>query len=490
MDNNKTIVENSVKYHTKGNPEGMSMKKLFFILYCMFSVTLSFAYDFEVDGYRFTVLTSTTAEFAGVSPNHKGEVYIPEFVTFSGKQLTVSTIVEYAFEEYKAAFLRIPQHINYIKNAAFYKAQIDSLHFDNSEKSISLQNTINRSPAMASSQLGSVYIGRQINRTDYNSNADGPFIWSSVKRVYIGQTCSFCQELFSGCNNLEQVVVKEGFYITSIDCECFNYCSKLKYIDLKEGLTSISSSAFNNCTSLDSIYIPSTVTYISSYAFSNDINIKRVVSASDSPNAIGVEAFPGIVYLTATLSVPIGAKTKYEKTTGWKEFQNIAEINKEPALQQCEMPLINYSNGKILLKCSTPGATYYYTLSAPDIANNNINTNGIINLKGKYDIFAYATAEGYKQSNTVTATLYWLNANLETDNIKQAQTRGIVVSSNNGIISISGLDNNEKVSFYSTDGITLGSQKAIDGCVNYAVGTAEKFIIVRIGNNSLKVTNQ
>lgn len=391
----------------------------------------------------------------------------------------------------KLLFLEFLNTLPTIKRGAFSRAQIDSLHFDNSEKSISLQNTINEGPAMYLSQLGSVYIGRQINRTDYNSNADGPFRNSSVKKVYIGKTCSFCEELFSACTSLEQVIVEEGAYITSISSECFSNCFKLKSIDLKEGLTSISSSAFYKCTSLDSIYIPSSVTSISSYAFSEATNIKKVVSASDSPNAIG-EAFPGIVYLTSTLCVPIGAKSKYEKTTGWKEFSNIIEIktDEKPPFQQCEMPIINYSNGKILLNCNTPGVTYHYTLSAPDVANNSISSNGIINLKGKYDIFAYATAEGYKPSNTVTATLYWLNANLETDNINQAQTRGIVVSSDNGIISISGLDNNEKVSFYSTEGTVLGSQKAIDGRVSYAVGTAQKIIIVKIGDNSIKVMNQ
>ncbi len=77
-----------------------------------------------------------------------------------------------------------------------------------------------------------------------------------------------------------------------------------------------------------------------------------------------------------------------------------------------------------------------------------------------------------------------------TDNINLPKMRGITVSCHDGFVSISGLDNNESVSFYTVDGKVLGTQKAIDGRVNYAVGTVQKIIIVRIGDSSIKITNQ
>lgn len=69
------------------------------------------------------------------------------------------------------------------------------------------------------------------------------------------------------------------------------------------------------------------MTSISSNAFSEAKNINIVVSASDAPASIGETAFPGIVYLSATLYVPSGTKSKYETTNGWKEFANIIETN-------------------------------------------------------------------------------------------------------------------------------------------------------------------
>lgn len=309
----------------------MKQKKILFTLafLCLQTTQSLFAYDLEVDGLRYTIITSSTAEFAGVNPDYEGEVIIPEYVSYSGKQLSVNTIGEYAFQFYNAPFLRIPEHITKIKNAAFYEAQIDSLHFENSDNSIDLSNTINRGPSLSYSNLGSVYIGRKINRTDYNSNAKGPFYCSSVKKVYLGKTCELASKLFQSCGKLEKVIVKEGSYITYIGDDCFSYCHQLKTIDLKNGLETISYRAFLGCESLDSIYFPSTVTAIRSNAFSEAKNIKTVVSASVSPVAIAETAFPGIVYMSATLYVPTGTKTKYETTEGWKEFVNIREIGQE-----------------------------------------------------------------------------------------------------------------------------------------------------------------
>lgn len=406
------------------------MKRLLLAICCILTSALSYAYDFEVDGYRYTVITSSTAEFSGVAPNYEGEVIIPEFVSYSGKQLSVSTIGEYAFKSYKASFLRIPRHITNIENAAFYDAQIDSLHFEDCENSISLQNTINRGPSMSYSILGSVYIGREINRTDYNSNANGPFYCSSVKKVYIGKTCSLCQELFQSCSSLEQVILKEGAYVSSISSECFRNCSKLKSIDLKKGLTSISSLAFYNCTSLDSIYIPSTVTSINSNAFSGATGIKTVVSASDSPNAISETSFPGIVYLTSTLYVPLGLKAKYETTSGWKEFANIVETD------------------------NLPSDNYFYTLNLSvstggciSVDNNTYtNQHEIISIKEGDDLkFTIKANDGYYLKSFIVngedKTKEITNNSLIISSIKQNTTIDVTFKALSAYLTIKSADN-------------------------------------------------
>ena len=122
------------------------------------------------------------------------------------------------------------------------------------------------------------------------------------------------------------------------------------------------------------------------------------------------------------------------------------------------------------------------------MATDAYSQDGNVTLVAAYKISAYATADGYQPSETTTATLYWINANLENDpstNITQAKTRGIVASSEGGIVTLSGLDNGEMVSFYSPDGRLVGTSKAENGTASYAVNSS--IIIAKVANQSIKL---
>ena len=450
------------------------MKRLILLMLIFSSLNIA-ANDIELNGiiYNISSVADRTVEVAGLADYSLTEMIIPEKIEIEGMYYTVNKIADRALNTASGYAeimnIKLPTSIKKIGDFAFDKccSKITSIEIPESTESIGLY-------AFSGDNLKDVYfLGSSINKIDMNAFGD------KEKNIHIndlGHWCNiyfpyaernplyYAKHLYIGEKEITNLVIPDK--TTDITMYAFAGAKNLKSVSFHENINSIGYNAFMECNNINTIYC---------YAL--------------EPPSLGSNAFSSNVYLHATLIVPKGAKGKYQNAKEWKAFLNIIEENEKPSLQQCEMPLINYSNGKILLNCNTPGATYYYTLSAPDVANNSISSNGIISLKGKYDIYAYATAEGYKQSNTATATLYWLNANLETDNINQAQTRGIVVSSDNGIISISGLDNNEKVSFYSTEGMVLGSQKAIDGRVSYAVGTAQKIIIVKIGDNSIKVMN-
>ncbi len=95
------------------------------------------------------------------------------------------------------------------------------------------------------------------------------------------------------------------------------------------------------------------------------------------------------------------------------------------------------------------------------MANDTYSKEGKVSLSAAYKISAYATADGYSASEKAEATLCWLSANQETTNINLAKTRGIMISAQNGIVSISGLDNGELVRFYATDGQLVGSASTV-----------------------------
>ena len=105
-----------------------------------------------------------------------------------------------------------------------------------------------------------------------------------------------------------------------------------------------------------------------------------------------------------------------------------------------------------------------------------------------YNIYCEATAEGYTKSDLAEATLYWLptEGTLET-NINTAETRGVMASSANGFVTLSGLNTDEQVSFYTADGRELGSVKAIDGTAHFAAQSVT-VVIAKIGKESLKIS--
>lgn len=102
-------------------------------------------------------------------------------------------------------------------------------------------------------------------------------------------------EAFSGCKDLERVVIPE--YISSIPNKAFYGCEKLKSITLNEGISSIGEYAFCGCNSLSSIKLPASVKYIFKGAF---ISCKGLVNVQTSGKikTIGESAFQGCTSLT------------------------------------------------------------------------------------------------------------------------------------------------------------------------------------------------
>ena len=64
--------------------------------------------------------------------------------------------------------------------------------------------------------------------------------------------------------------------------------------------------------------------------------------------------------------------------------------------------------------------------------------------------------------------------------------RGIAIQSAGGFINISGLDNNEKVSFYGIDGKALGSATAINGTTSFAAQSGS-IVVAKIGKENIKI---
>lgn len=101
------------------------MKKLLFVLMSLISLT-AHAYDFEVDGISYNVLSpgDLTCEVAKVDedwverPEYTGEIVIPETVFFI-KKIKVVGIGERAFENQKMELVVLPSSVTSIGKGAF-----------------------------------------------------------------------------------------------------------------------------------------------------------------------------------------------------------------------------------------------------------------------------------------------------------------------------------------------------------------------------------
>ena len=245
---------------------------------------------------------------------------------------------------------------------------------------------------------------------------------------------------------------------------------------------------FQGCSGLTSITIPSSVTSLGYGCFVDCKNLKTVYFEGKYCNSNYADLkIPTI----SIIKVPTEYLQGYKDSFG-SDYKYIYAWNPDGSgddtkpVTQCATPSVSYGEGKLMFACETTGAKYHYTITDTDIKSDALSENGEVSLSAAYNISVYATADGYKASDKVEATLYWVNANLDTGtNINMVRTRGVVASAHDGIVTLSGLDNGEVVKFYATDGKYLGSSVAANGAASFAVN--ESLVIAKVGKDSIKI---
>jgi len=481
------------------------MKKLFLFLSLILVASKIGATGFiTIDDLKYFIDTDNNEATLVANDYAEKEYIIPEEINYNGEKYYITALGNSCFANCKELTnINVPKNVKSLGKECFSGC--------NNLETIALPNTIEEIGAYcfyACSKLSTIEIPETITELkescfEFCRSLSNINIPNSIKNI--GDDC------FQGCTNLEKVKFSKalsklsrgcfagcGFKeidipnnINSLEAQCFCNCSKLTKITLPEGLTIIGPYCFEKCNSLKEITIPSTVCSIAGGGFSccNFSTIKCF--AKNPPSSYGDDVFLYSDISTTLLYVPKESVEKYKNAKCWSNFSIILPIDSDNDnhTEKCRIPSISYISGKIHLSSRTTNAEYHYSITDSDIKTDAYSETGEIPLEATYKISAYATAAGYKASDKATATLYWINANLETTGIKQAKTRGVIASCHDGFISISGLDNNESVSFYTVDGKALGTQKAINGTASYAIGSNAQIVIARIGENSIKIIN-
>ena len=484
-----------------------SLFKGFVMLVVLMLMTTSSAMAQEdkyevIDGFRY--LLDSDAKTATLVPKtdgkYSGDIIIPEKVKgndgveyivdslggncFSGSGLTSITIPSSVTSLGEACFslcsgltsITIPSSVTSLGDLCFFGcSSLTSITIPSSVTSLG------EACFSACVSLTSITIPSSVTSLDCFSGCSGLLsitIPSSV--TLLGGAC------FSGCSSLTSITIPSS--VTSMGYDCFRDCSGLKSITIPSSVTSLGWHCFWNCSGLTSITIPSSVTLLGESCFEGCQNLETVYFEGKycRSNYANLN-----IPTTSIIKVPTEYLQGYKDSFG-SDYKYIYAWNPDGSgddtkpVTQCATPSVSYGEGKLMFACETTGAKYHYTITDTDITSDALSENGEVSLSAAYNISVYATADGYKASDKAEATLYWINANLDTGtNINMVKTRGVVASAHDGIITLSGLDNGEVVKFYATDGKYLGSSVAANGAASYAVN--ESLVIAKVGKDSIKI---
>lgn len=337
---------------------------------------------FIVDGMTFKVTSIGPNEVQvgtgsfdenAIDPATTGDVVIPAVVTDSyGIDYSVTAIGNAAFVECtKLSSVFIPNTIKEIGCDAFWYC--DAL------TSITIPNSVTIIGPGAfgyCQKLTSVYFDNTTPIVFQNKNSQGgPFaMCANLNSVYINDLSAWCGNTFEIDNNYR-------------DSWPFNRCHGQThlFVDGKEvinlvipdGVSNICQYTFSDCNSLCSVTIPNSVKSIGMGAFADCGSLKIVYSHISEPFAInGVFAGWKGISEDVILYVPVGTKTLYEATEGWKDFKNIVEMTPYDVLDNNTVTahfLQPDEEGKVEIPATVEidGKTYTVTEIAADAFKDN-----------------------------------------------------------------------------------------------------------------------
>ena len=296
---------------------------------------------------------------------------------------------------------------------------------------------------------------------------------------------------FEECSSLTSITIPNS--VTSIGEEAFRECSGLTSFTIPNSMTSIGEAAFYRCTSLTSITIPNSVTSIGEWAFSGCGGLTSI-TIPNSVTSIGEWAFSycsGLTSVTIPNSVTsIGEYTFYECSglTSVTIPNSVTSIGNW-AFSGCGgLTSITIPNSVTSIRsgafsrCNEIENVYCYAETVPstktDAFSNSYIEDATLHVPASA-IEAYKTTEPWSAFGTFKT--------IEgTVGIESVEARSIAIQSADGFITISGLDNNETVSFYGIDGKALGSAKAMGGTATFAAQSG-LVVVAKIGKESVKI---
>lgn len=242
---------------------------------------------------------------------------------------------------------------------------------------------------------------------------------------------------------------------------------------------------------LTSVTIGNSVQDIVGETFASCKNIETVTCLATQVPYTHSDVFKDSYVEYATLIVPETSLQSYKTTAPWSQFGTFKTLEggDVPTTKKCEKPTISYENGVLLFTTETEGAEIVSEIKDIDIMKHYTSS---IALSAKYEITTYATKAGYDDSDVATATLVWIEARLDgtSTDAKEitANAKPLLIAQDAGIVTISGLQDGEKVSAFDASGKQIATSRTIGAETMIDLSSQQgKAAIINVGGKSVKL---
>ncbi|MBQ5714483.1 MAG: leucine-rich repeat domain-containing protein [Bacteroidaceae bacterium] len=461
--------------------------KTILLCFCMFASINAFAEAIEINGIYYNLdFNQKTAEVTKNPFEYKDKVKIPETVAFKNTNYSVTSIGDYAFyDDFGLTSVTIGNSVTSIGGYAF--ANCSGL------TSVTIPNSVISIGGFAfsgCSGLTSVTIPNSV--TSIGKNAF--YRCTGLTSVTIGNSVtSIAGYVFYNCSALTSVTI--GNSVKSIGEQAFYGCSGLASITIPNSVTSIGDYAFYECGGLTSVNIGNGVKSIGGSAFANCAELTDVYCYAEKVPTTKSDAFAESYIEYATLHVPAASVEQYKATAPWSDFGTIVATDgttpEPPTPEKCATPTISYSKGELTFSCNTEGAEFISEIKDADIKKHYTAS---VSLTATYNISVYATKVNYENSDTIQATLCWIEQQPQTegitdeDAVAEVQAVPVLIQTQGNTINVEGAEAGTEIILYGTNGVQLDSVIATTGTASLnASGLSGSVAIVKIGNKTVKV---
>lgn len=257
---------------------------------CLLSSTNVSAYDFEVDGVYYDVvsLNELTCEVVeGKQYKYKGDIVIPSTVNYNGRAFTVVEIAATAFRGCsELTGITIPNTIKTLYSNSFDRCtKLERVIIEDGEETLKVNKRgwLN-TPGDEYWQwhmfyccpIKTLYLGRNLSYDAGERHWTGDtYYWAyyapfhkiqTLTEVTIGNSVTeIGSRAFYGCTGLTSVTI--GNSVTTIGASAFEECYSLLYVPEGKSVTHIGARAFYKCIGLTNVTIGDPVATIGQYAF-------------------------------------------------------------------------------------------------------------------------------------------------------------------------------------------------------------------------------